>query len=91
MTDWRPKAACLDINTELFFPVGSTGVAALDQAERAKQVCAICPVKAICLQWALTTRQHYGVWGGLDEQERRNLRRARARQRAARERRRAGQ
>jgi WhiB family redox-sensing transcriptional regulator len=36
--DWRHKAACLDEDPELFFPIGNTGPALL-QIEEAKQVC----------------------------------------------------
>ncbi|MGH8931930.1 MAG: WhiB family transcriptional regulator, partial [Egibacteraceae bacterium] len=34
--DWRFDAACLDADPELFFPIGTTGLA-LDQIARAKQ------------------------------------------------------
>jgi WhiB family redox-sensing transcriptional regulator len=54
--NWRDQAACLDEDPELFFPVGSTGPA-LEQTERAKAVCADCPVRAACLDWALETNQ----------------------------------
>ncbi|MGH8909781.1 MAG: WhiB family transcriptional regulator [Egibacteraceae bacterium] len=74
--DWRVKAACLDVDPELFFPVGTTGPA-LEQGERAKAVCRGCPVTAQCLDWALQTRQGAGVWGGLTEDERHALRRPR--------------
>ncbi|MGH8887529.1 MAG: WhiB family transcriptional regulator [Egibacteraceae bacterium] len=63
----------------MFFPIGSTGPA-LDQAERAKAVCVDCPVRVECREWALATGQHDGVWGGLTEDERRQLRRQRGRQ-----------
>ncbi|MGH8908765.1 MAG: WhiB family transcriptional regulator [Egibacteraceae bacterium] len=76
--DWRHKAACLDEDPELFFPVGITGPA-LDQTERAKAVCRGCAVIAQCLSWALETHQSDGVWGGMGEDERRGLRRARRR------------
>lgn len=78
--DWRQRAACLDEDPELFFPVGSTGPA-LDQLERAKQVCHGCEVIEACLEWALATNQDAGVWGGLSEDERRSLRRSRQRRR----------
>jgi WhiB family redox-sensing transcriptional regulator len=77
---WRAKAACLDQNSELFFPLGSSG-SALDQIERAKAVCAGCEVRADCLNWALETNQDAGIWGGLSEDERRTLRRSRQRKR----------
>lgn len=71
---WRDKAACRDMDSELFFPSGTTG-AALGQAERAKAVCAGCPVAEACLAWALVTGQDAGVWGAKTEDERRTLRR----------------
>ncbi|HEY1704209.1 MAG TPA: WhiB family transcriptional regulator [Trebonia sp.] len=46
---------------ELFFPASAAG-----QAERAKKICAGCPVRRECLQFALATRQSDGVWGGLE-------------------------
>ncbi|WP_432093991.1 WhiB family transcriptional regulator [Streptomyces sp. bgisy100] len=81
--NWRQSAACIDEDPELFFPIGTSGPAAL-QAEEAKAVCARCPVTDQCLEWALENNQDSGVWGGLEENERRALRRrnARARNRA---------
>ncbi len=43
--------------------IGNTGPA-LDQAERAKAVCGRCEVVDQCLEWALRTGQHAGVWEG---------------------------
>lgn len=70
---WRDLAACRGTDPELFFPDGTAGPA-LQQAAQAKQVCAICPARIPCLQWALATGQHAGVWGGTSEDERRALR-----------------
>ncbi|MGH8909786.1 MAG: WhiB family transcriptional regulator [Egibacteraceae bacterium] len=75
---WRERAACLDEDPELFFPIGTTGPA-IEQAERAKAVCRRCPVRQECLDDALDTGQDAGVWGGMDEDERRALRRQRRR------------
>jgi WhiB family redox-sensing transcriptional regulator len=58
----------------LFFPIGH-GPAAQVQIVAAKAVCARCPVVHECLSWALETGQDAGVWGGLTEEERRQLRR----------------
>lgn len=84
-TDWRADARCSDTSgTRLFFPVGVTGAAEI-QIRQAKAICTDCPVKAECLEFAITTNQEYGVWGGTSEEERRSLRRAwRAQQRALR-------
>ena len=76
--DWRSKAACLDVDPELFFPIGNTGPA-LRQIEDAKSVCRRCTVVEQCLSWALTSGQDSGVWGGLSEDERRALKRRQAR------------
>jgi WhiB family redox-sensing transcriptional regulator len=66
---------------DLFFPVGVTGPAVAHIAA-AKAVCEACPVRLECLEFAISTNQEYGVWGGASEEERRVLRRAwRARQR----------
>lgn len=84
MDEWRYFAACLPEDPELFFPEGATGSAS-GQIQQAKAVCRCCPVQQRCLQWALDHHQDAGVWGGLSEDERRDLRRARrSRSRAAR-------
>ena len=75
---WIERARCIGEDPELFFPVG-TGAPALAQAERAKAVCRACAVIDACRTWALDTCQDAGVWGGLDEEERREIRRARRR------------
>ncbi len=71
---WRPLAACRDVNSDLFFPIGSTGAAVVEIAQ-AKAVCAGCPVRRACLAFAVTTNQEFGIWGGQDERERPALRR----------------
>jgi WhiB family redox-sensing transcriptional regulator len=76
--DWRTHAACRHIDPELFFPEGTAGPA-LEAANRAKRICAACPVQARCLNWALDHATAFGIWGGLGESERRDLRHARAR------------
>jgi WhiB family redox-sensing transcriptional regulator len=78
--DWRHRAACLDEDPELFFPIGNTGPALL-QIEEAKQVCRRCDVRDACLQWAIEAGQDHGVWGGMSEDERRALKRRAARAR----------
>jgi len=73
---WRELAACRSVDPEWFFPIGKTGLA-IGEIERAKAVCASCPVRERCLTFALDTRQDFGIWGGLDEEERRLLHRKR--------------
>lgn len=75
---WRTGAACKDTDPDLFFPIGSTG-AAVEQIDDAKAVCGTCHAQVECLDFALDTNQDSGVWGGLSEEERRDIRRARRR------------
>lgn len=71
--DWRLKASCRSVDPDLFFPVGTTGLA-LEQIEQAKAVCRSCPAQEPCLEFALSTNQESGVWGATSEEERRKLR-----------------
>jgi WhiB family redox-sensing transcriptional regulator len=73
-TSWRESAACRVLDPELFFPIGKAGFA-IAEVQRAKAVCASCPVRQHCLTFALDTHQAYGIWGGYDEEERRILHR----------------
>ncbi|WP_069812911.1 WhiB family transcriptional regulator [Streptomyces sp. TP-A0874] len=68
--DWQERALCAQIGPEFFFPEagGST--------REAKRVCQECSERALCLQYALENDERFGVWGGLSEQERRDLRRS---------------
>lgn len=67
---WAADALCHGA-TEVFFPpVGGTG-------NRAKAICARCPVREECLEHALTKPEPFGIWGGTSENERRRMRRAR--------------
>ena len=77
---WRNRAACLDEDPELFFPIGNTGPALL-QIEEAKAVCRRCEVVDICLKWAVEFSHDAGVFGGLSEDQRRALKRRNARAR----------
>ena len=52
-------------------PGGHLGPA-LAQVDEAKAICGGCAVRADCLEWSLATYQDAGVWGGLDEEERRD-------------------
>lgn len=83
---WSKDAACLEAPPELFHPEGDAGLVHL-MTEEAKRWCARCEVQARCLADAMARGERHGVWGGLDERERRTiLRRRRERERAARRR-----
>ncbi len=65
---WREVAAGPGTDREGFFPGRG------ESAEPARQVCARCPVRQLCLDYAVSNRIAYGIWGGLAERERRALR-----------------
>ena len=67
-------AACKGADLNLFFGPDAEFVTARKQREaEAKAICAPCPVRDACLAYALDSRQEYGVWGGLNEDERRAI------------------
>ena len=67
---WMRDALCAQVDTELFFPeLGKSG-------REAKRICIRCDVRKECLEYALKTRQPFGVWGGKSDRERQKLRRA---------------
>jgi WhiB family transcriptional regulator, redox-sensing transcriptional regulator len=70
ISSWWEEAACQGADPELFFPVTARGVV-MTETELAKAICSCCPIKLRCLEFALRTKQSHGVWGGLDEDERR--------------------
>ncbi|MFF9898470.1 WhiB family transcriptional regulator [Streptomyces longispororuber] len=66
---WIEEALCAQTDPEAFHPrVGESSAAA-------KRVCAVCPVRAACLAYALGQPELAGVWGGLTPLERGQLRR----------------
>ncbi|MBV8560432.1 MAG: WhiB family transcriptional regulator [Acidimicrobiia bacterium] len=64
---WRRKGACRGLDPAIFYPASE------EDAEESKAVCATCPVREPCLEWALANREHDGVWGGATERERRRM------------------
>jgi WhiB family redox-sensing transcriptional regulator len=70
-TTWMAEGKCRELPPEVFFPSDGVGV------ELARRVCADCPVKAPCLEYALYNRIEHGVWGGASERERRRIARRR--------------
>lgn len=58
--EWRERAACLDVDPELFFPLSVADPC----IEDAIKVCQRCPVMSECLEHATNERAIVGVWGG---------------------------
>jgi len=73
-------AACKGEDPELFFGPPAEFVTTRQQREaKAKAICARCPARAECLEFALDTGEAYGIWGGTSEDDRRALIRQRRR------------
>ena len=75
---WQSRAVCGGARAWLFFgPDGETEPERRIRERQAKAVCAACLVRAECLDYALEHHMRNGIWGGLTEDERRQLRRER--------------
>ena len=72
---WQLRAACRGPETWIFFP--PTHPERKDERDareaRAKEICERCPVNSDCREYALRTREPYGIWGGLTEVERQDV------------------
>ncbi|MFJ3274134.1 WhiB family transcriptional regulator [Streptomyces sp. NPDC086776] len=69
---WDRTAACREADPVLFFPEGDDATIAL-LTQEAKGYCRTCPVSTRCQIDALERAEPFGVWGGLDERERRAI------------------
>ena len=65
----QEHALCSQTDPEDFFPEKG------GSSREAKRICAECPVRIECLNYALRRDERYGVWGGMSERERRRLKR----------------
>ena len=70
---WRLKGSCIGSDPRTFYPPPEDD----SLAEQAKAICGMCPVIVQCREFALSTREKHGVWGGLTERERRRVLRQR--------------
>lgn len=85
--DWQDRGACRpelhseDIN-ELFFPANNDA----GDYSAAQAICAVCPVRLECLDWALSVNDQNGAWGGMTPPQRRSEVKRRRKQRTREER-----
>jgi len=72
---WQLKAACRGPQAEVFFPPShfERKDEKADREAMAKDICATCAVQKPCLDYALAIREPHGIWGGLNELERKAL------------------
>ena len=72
--EWQEVGACRQADPTLFFhPQNERGLARVRRDQAAKAVCAACPVRIECADYAIRSREPYGVWGGLTEEDRENI------------------
>ena len=71
--DWRPRAACRGVDTNVFFPEKG---ASKGETARAKEICRSCVVSRQCGEYAMQWDERYmvGIWGGMTGIERRRQR-----------------
>lgn len=68
---WQDNANCRGANADLFFPERGAST------RTAKAICRECQVRVECLEFAVSTGEKFGIWGGMSERERRRIRRDR--------------
>ncbi len=68
---WQDGANCRGGKADLFFPERGAST------RSAKAICRECAVRADCLEFAISTGEKFGIWGGMSERERRRVRRER--------------
>jgi WhiB family transcriptional regulator, redox-sensing transcriptional regulator len=61
---WYDDAACAAVGPALFYVERGASTV------QAETVCAGCPVRVQCLDFAIERRESFGVWGGLSARER---------------------
>jgi WhiB family redox-sensing transcriptional regulator len=70
-SEWRSRAACLGMPTDMFFLKRG------DSSKEAKEICSSCPVKTECLDEAVHINpiyDTYGIYGGKSSRERNKIR-----------------
>ncbi len=77
---WQMRAACRGPQSTVFFPPSTfeRKEEKLERESRAKDICRTCPAKEPCLEYAIRIREPHGIWGGLNELERKQFLASRA-------------
>lgn len=82
-TSWYSRAACRVRGGKLFYPLEGARKDQQGNKSRirhAKELCSCCPVRDRCLDYALSRPESFGIWGGYDVLERKNIKHEMARQ-----------
>ncbi len=73
-SEWQEDAACRGADIDIFFSLDE------DDQRHALELCQSCPVREPCLRYAIEHREMYGIWGGMQESDRRGIIREQRRQ-----------
>lgn len=65
---WMSNAACTEIDPDMWFPEPGGSI------QQQQAICADCPVRNLCLEYALRNDIEHGIWGGLSPKHRKKLR-----------------
>lgn len=71
---WRRRAACRTEDVNVFF----IDQGDMDTLKQAKALCARCPVRRQCLDFAIENNERHGIWGGLSRKDRNRIRKRRS-------------
>ena len=67
---WQEHGACQGFSDVFFHPPNERGSARIERDAAAVSICQECPVRAPCGDYAMRSREPFGVWGGLTEEQR---------------------
>lgn len=67
---WQQDSKCLNHEPEFFFPKPGRDKKHREEVAMVKKYCNGCPVKMKCLEFAFRENLNYGVYGGMSEEER---------------------
>ena len=72
--DWQQRGACRGPQSVAFFPPNTFERKDERDARevKAKSICAMCDVRESCLEYAIAIKEPNGVWGGMNEMERKS-------------------
>lgn len=70
---WRDQAACIGSDDLFYSAADEPKGERRRKEEKAKAICATCPILDTCRQFAMDSEELYGVWGGLTESDRHKL------------------
>lgn len=66
---WKDDALCAQVDPDFMFPEPGGRI------DQQLALCADCPVRQQCLEYALENNEQWGIWGGLSASQRRRLKR----------------